>query len=109
MKAHLVRDVGRVLLWVAVFLVPVLLDPVFAQNNPLQQPMENLRRMFCAVLTALSGPFGGALAAVVLGLGFAGLIIGNRNAMGLIITAIAGGGLLLAARGIALGVIGQSC
>ncbi|WP_243027845.1 TrbC/VirB2 family protein [Thermus albus] len=67
-------------------------------TNPLQTPMTRIQGIICSIVDAVTGPFGAALAILMLALGFGGLIIGNRNAMGLIITSIAGGALLLAAK-----------
>jgi ABC-type Fe3+-siderophore transport system permease subunit len=44
----------------------------------------------------------------MLAVGFAGLIIGNRNSMGLILTAVAGGALLLAAKTLGPALVGQA-
>jgi len=79
-----------------------------ALANPLEGPMERISDIICSVMEALAGPFGAALAVLMLGLGFAGLIIGNRNSMGLIITAIAGGALLLAARTLGDSILGAT-
>lgn len=76
--------------------------------NPLAGPMTRIQNIICAVVNALTGPFGAALAIIMLGLGFAGLIIGNRNSMGLIITAIAGGALLLAAKTLGNAILGAT-
>jgi hypothetical protein len=101
--------------WLALFRVDpgvVLALLMVAGNrvlaNPLEAPMENIRNILCGVVNALVGPFGSALAIFMLALGFAGLIIGNRNAMGLIITAIAGGALLLAAKTLGAAIIGRA-
>lgn len=77
-------------------------------GNPLAGPMTRIQNIICAVVNALTGPFGAALAIIMLGLGFAGLIIGNRNSMGLIITAIAGGALLLAAKTLGNAILGAT-
>lgn len=77
-------------------------------TNPLADSMNNIKSIICAVVNALTGPFGAALAIIMLALGFAGLIIGNRNAMGLIITAIAGGALLLAAKTLGNAILGAT-
>lgn len=79
-----------------------------AANNPLAGPMGRIQGIICAVVETLTGPFGAALAIIMLGLGFAGLIIGNRNSMGLIITAIAGGALLLAAKTLGNAILGST-
>lgn len=76
--------------------------------NPLAGAMERIQNIICGVVDALTGPFGAALAIIMLGVGFAGLIIGNRNAMGLIITAIAGGALLLAAKNLGNFLLGDT-
>lgn len=77
-------------------------------TNPLAGPMTRIQNIICAVVDSLTGPFGAALAIIMLGLGFAGLIIGNRNSMGLIITAIAGGALLLAAKTLGNAILGST-
>lgn len=77
-------------------------------TNPLAGPMTRIQNIICAVVETLTGPFGAALAIIMLGLGFAGLIIGNRNSMGLIITAIAGGALLLAAKTLGNAILGST-
>jgi type IV secretory pathway VirB2 component (pilin) len=77
--------------------------------NPLQRPMDRIQNILCSIVDTLAGPFGGALAVFMLALGFAGLIIGNRNSMGLIITAIAGGALLLAAKTLGNTIVGNGC
>ncbi len=76
--------------------------------NPLSGPMTRIQNIICGVVGTLSGPFGAALAIIMLGLGFAGLIIGNRNSMGLIISAIAGGALLLAAKTLGNAILGAT-
>lgn len=76
--------------------------------NPLAGPMGRIQGIICAIVESLTGSFGAALAIIMLGLGFAGLIIGNRNSMGLIITAIAGGALLLAAKTLGNAVLGST-
>ena len=76
--------------------------------NPLAGPMSRIQNIICGVVESLTGPFGAALAIIMLGLGFAGLIIGNRNSMGLIITAIAGGALLLAAKTLGNAILGST-
>ncbi|ADW22251.1 TrbC/VirB2 family protein [Thermus scotoductus] len=76
--------------------------------NPLSGAMTRIQNIICGVVETLTGPFGAALAIIMLGLGFAGLIIGNRNAMGLIITAIAGGALLLAAKTLGNAILGAT-
>jgi len=76
--------------------------------NPLSGAMTRIQNIICGVVETLTGPFGAALAIIMLGLGFAGLIIGNRNAMGLIITAIAGGALLLAAKTLGNTILGST-
>lgn len=76
--------------------------------NPLSGAMTRIQNIICGVVETLTGPFGAALAIIMLGLGFAGLIIGNRNAMGLIITAIAGGALLLAAKTLGNAILGST-
>ena len=77
-------------------------------NNPLSGAMTRIQNIICGVVGTLTGPFGAALAIIMLGLGFAGLIIGNRNSMGLIITAIAGGALLLAAKTLGNAILGAT-
>jgi len=77
-------------------------------TNPLAGAMGRIQNIICGVVDALTGPFGAALAIIMLGLGFAGLIIGNRNSMGLIITAIAGGALLLAAKTLGNAILGAT-
>jgi len=77
-------------------------------TNPLGGAMNRIQGIICAVVDALTGPFGAALAIIMLGLGFAGLLIGNRNSMGLIITAIAGGALLLAAKTLGNAILGAT-
>lgn len=79
-----------------------------AQANPLSTPMQRVQNIICAIVDALAGPFGAALAILMLALGFGGLIIGNRNSMGLIITAIAGGALLLAAKTLGNALLSQT-
>jgi len=76
--------------------------------NPLTGAMNRIQNIICGVVETLTGPFGAALAIIMLGLGFAGLIIGNRNSMGLIITAIAGGALLLAAKTLGNAILGST-
>lgn len=76
--------------------------------NPLSTAMTRVQNVICGVVEALTGGFGAALAIIMLGLGFAGLIIGNRNSMGLIITAIAGGALLLAAKTLGNTILGAT-
>ncbi|RTH02960.1 hypothetical protein CSW50_06335 [Thermus scotoductus] len=76
--------------------------------NPLSGAMTRIQNIICGVVGTLTGPFGAALAIIMLGLGFAGLIIGNRNSMGLIITAIAGGALLLAAKTLGNAILGAT-
>ena len=77
-------------------------------TNPLSGAMTRIQNIICGVVETLTGPFGAALAIIMLGLGFAGLIIGNRNSMGLIITAIAGGALLLAAKTLGNAILGST-
>lgn len=77
-------------------------------TNPLAGAMNRIQNIICGVVETLTGPFGAALAIIMLGLGFAGLIIGNRNSMGLIITAIAGGALLLAAKTLGNAILGST-
>ena len=77
-------------------------------SNPLSGAMTRIQNIICGVVETLTGPFGAALAIIMLGLGFAGLIIGNRNSMGLIITAIAGGALLLAAKTLGNAILGAT-
>lgn len=77
-------------------------------TNPLAGAMGRIQNIICGVVDALTGPFGAALAIIMLGLGFAGLIIGNRNSMALIITAIAGGALLLAAKTLGNAILGAT-
>ena len=79
-----------------------------ALANPLAGAMTRIQNIICGVVETLTGPFGAALAIIMLGLGFAGLIIGNRNAMGLIITAIAGGALFLAAKDLGNAILGST-
>jgi type IV secretory pathway VirB2 component (pilin) len=74
--------------------------------NPLAGALTRIRNILCGTVDTLTGPFGTALAVFMLALGFAGLIIGNRNSMGLIITAIAGGALLLAAKTLGPAIVG---
>lgn len=81
----------------------------FANNaNPLAGAMTRIQNILCGVVDALTGPFGAALAIFMIGLGFAGLIIGNRNSMGLIIASIAGGALLLAAKTLGNTILGAT-
>lgn len=80
----------------------------FAQN-PLVGPMNKIQQLICGAVEILTGPLGAALAVGMLGLGFAGMIIGNRNSMGLIISAIAGGALLLGAKAFGTFILGQTC
>jgi type IV secretory pathway VirB2 component (pilin) len=77
-------------------------------TNPLSGAMTRIQNILCAVVDALTGPFGAALAIFMIGLGFAGLIIGNRNSMGLIIASIAGGALLLAAKTLGNTILGAT-
>ncbi len=77
--------------------------------NPLAGALNNVKNILCGTVDLVAGPFGGALAVFMLALGFAGLLIGNRNAMGLIITAIAGGALLLAAKTLGPALVGEGC
>ncbi|WP_135256411.1 TrbC/VirB2 family protein [Thermus caldilimi] len=77
-------------------------------SNPLAGPMNRIQGIICGVVDAVTGPFGAALAIIMLALGFGGLIIGNRNSMGLIITAIAGGALLLAAKALGNAILGAT-
>ncbi|WP_019549905.1 TrbC/VirB2 family protein [Thermus scotoductus] len=76
--------------------------------NPLSAPMTRIQNIICGIVDAVTGPFGAALAIIMLALGFGGLIIGNRNSMGLIITAIAGGALLLAAKTLGNTILGAT-
>jgi|GEM_PF-7122718 len=76
--------------------------------NPLAGAMNRIQNILCGIVDALTGPFGAALAIFMIGLGFAGLIIGNRNAMGLIIASIAGGALLLAAKTLGNTILGAT-
>jgi type IV secretory pathway VirB2 component (pilin) len=76
--------------------------------NPLAGAMTRIQNILCGVVDALTGPFGAALAIFMIGLGFAGLIIGNRNSMGLIIASIAGGALLLAAKTLGNTILGAT-
>ena len=76
--------------------------------NPLAGAMNRIQSILCGVVDALTGPFGAALAIFMIGLGFAGLIIGNRNSMGLIIASIAGGALLLAAKTLSNTILGAT-
>lgn len=94
----------------ALALLAALGNPVLAQTatNPLSGPMQRIQNIICAVVDAVTGPFGAALAIIMLALGFGGLIIGNRNSMGLIITAIAGGALLLAAKALGNAILGAT-
>jgi len=77
--------------------------------NPLIAPMNKIQQLICGAVGILTGPLGAALAVGMLGLGFAGMIIGNRNSMGLIISAIAGGALLLGAKAFGTFILGQTC
>ena len=77
-------------------------------TNPLAGAMTRIQNILCGVVDALTGPFGAALAIFMIGLGFAGLIIGNRNSMGLIIASIAGGALLLAAKTLGNTILGAT-
>lgn len=77
--------------------------------NPLVGPMNKIQQLICGAVEILTGPLGAALAVGMLGLGFAGMIIGNRNSMGLIISAIAGGALLLGAKAFGTFILGQTC
>ncbi len=79
-----------------------------AASNPLSAPMTRIQNIICGIVDAVTGPFGAALAIIMLALGFGGLIIGNRNSMGLIITAIAGGALLLAAKTLGNTILGAT-
>jgi type IV secretory pathway VirB2 component (pilin) len=86
----------------------VLTTGGMALANPLAGPMGKIQSILCGVVDALTGPFGAALAIFMIGLGFAGLIIGNRNSMGLILTSIAGGALLLAAKTLGNTILGAT-
>jgi len=77
-------------------------------TNPLAAPMTRIQNILCGIVNTLTGPFGAALAIFMIGLGFAGLIIGNRNSMGLIITSIVGGALLLAAKTLGNTILGAT-
>ena len=79
-----------------------------ALANPLAGALNRVQNILCGTVDLLAGPFGGALAVFMLAVGFAGLIIGNRNSMGLILTAVAGGALLLAAKTLGPALVGQS-
>ena len=100
--------------WLAVFKVnpgvalAVLAMGSVALANPLAGAMNRIQTILCGVVDALTGPFGAALAIFMIGLGFAGLIIGNRNSMGLILTSIAGGALLLAAKTLGNTILGAT-
>jgi type IV secretory pathway VirB2 component (pilin) len=100
--------------WLAVFkanpgvALAVLATGSVALANPLAGPMNKIQTVLCGVVDALTGPFGAALAIFMIGLGFAGLIIGNRNSMGLILTSIAGGALLLAAKTLGNTILGAT-
>ena len=100
--------------WLAVFKAnPGVALAVFATGsvalaNPLAAPMQRIQNMLCGVVNSLTGPFGAALAIFMIALGFAGLIIGNRNSMGLIIASIAGGALLLAAKTLGNTILGAT-
>jgi len=100
--------------WLAVFkanpgvALAVLATGSVALANPLAGAMNRIQTILCGVVDALTGPFGAALAIFMIGLGFAGLIIGNRNSMGLIITSIAGGALLLAAKTLGNTILGAT-
>jgi type IV secretory pathway VirB2 component (pilin) len=100
--------------WLAVFkanpgvALAVLAAGSVALANPLAGPMNKIQTVLCGVVDALTGPFGAALAIFMIGLGFAGLIIGNRNSMGLILTSIAGGALLLAAKTLGNTILGAT-
>lgn len=86
----------------------VLATGSVALANPLAGAMNRIQTILCGVVDALTGPFGAALAIFMIGLGFAGLIIGNRNSMGLILTSIAGGALLLAAKTLGNTILGAT-
>jgi type IV secretory pathway VirB2 component (pilin) len=101
--------------WLAVFkansgvaLAVLATGSVALASNPLAGAMNRIQNILCGVVDALTGPFGAALAIFMIGLGFAGLIIGNRNAMGLIIASIAGGALLLAAKTLGNTILGAT-
>jgi type IV secretory pathway VirB2 component (pilin) len=100
--------------WLAVFkanpgvALAVLATGSVALANPLAGAMNRIQSILCGVVDALTGPFGAALAIFMIGLGFAGLIIGNRNSMGLIIASIAGGALLLAAKTLGNTILGAT-
>jgi type IV secretory pathway VirB2 component (pilin) len=100
--------------WLAVFkansgvALAVLATGSVALANPLAGAMNRIQTILCGVVDALTGPFGAALAIFMIGLGFAGLIIGNRNSMGLIIASIAGGALLLAAKTLGNTILGAT-
>ena len=100
--------------WLAVFkgnpgvALAVLATGSVAFANPLAGAMNRIQTILCGVVDALTGPFGAALAIFMIGLGFAGLIIGNRNSMGLIIASIAGGALLLAAKTLGNTILGAT-
>jgi type IV secretory pathway VirB2 component (pilin) len=108
-----VKDKARQ--WLAVFKVnpgvalAVLAMGSVALANPLAGALTRVQNILCGTVDLLTGPFGGALAVFMLAVGFAGLIIGNRNSVGLIITAIAGGALLLAAKTLGPALVGQGC
>lgn len=94
----------------ALGLAVMLAGPALATGttNPLSGAMNRIQNIICAIVDAVTGPFGAALAIIMLALGFGGLIIGNRNSMGLIITAIAGGALLLAAKTLGNAILGAT-
>jgi len=94
----------------ALALLAALGNPVLAQTvtNPLSGPMQRIQNIICAVVDGVTGPFGAALAIIMLAVGFGGLIIGNRNSIGLIVTAIAGGALLLAAKALGNAILGAT-
>jgi type IV secretory pathway VirB2 component (pilin) len=101
--------------WLAVFkansgvaLAVLATGSVALAANPLAGAMNRIQSILCGVVDALTGPFGAALAIFMIGLGFAGLIIGNRNSMGLIIASIAGGALLLAAKTLGNTILGAT-
>ncbi len=104
----------RVRYWLALFrmnpgvALAVLAMGGVALANPLAAPMQRIQNILCGVVDALTGPFGAALAIFMIGLGFAGLIIGNRNSLGLIIASIAGGALLLAAKTLGNTILGAT-
>jgi type IV secretory pathway VirB2 component (pilin) len=86
----------------------VLATGSVALANPLAGAMNRIQTILCGIVDALTGPFGAALAIFMIGLGFAGLIIGNRNSLGLILTSIAGGALLLAAKTLGNTILGAT-